>query len=169
MMLWTVDRSDPRQLPLAITMCLVEGRGGMDSASVLFGWEAEWSEDVPDANILREMRGDSVPQNFMDGVRPRWDERLTEMPDANEVVERSCAGRDAEEKRREEPRWPRRRRGETSRAGHGGEEERRVARSSESNTATAWGSNGRRARGRSGRPPPHGRVRSRDPTRRHRG
>jgi hypothetical protein len=52
------------------------------------------------------MRGDSVPQNFTDGVRPRWDERLAEMPDADGVVERSCVGRDAEEKRREEPRRP---------------------------------------------------------------
>ena len=27
------------------------GRDGMDLRSALFGWEAEWSEDVPDANI----------------------------------------------------------------------------------------------------------------------
>jgi len=44
------------------------------------------------------MRGDPVPQNFTDGVRPRWDERLVEVPNADGVAERSCAGHDAEER-----------------------------------------------------------------------
>ena len=50
----------------------------------------------------REMRGDPVPQNFTDGVCPRGDERAMEVPDADEVAERSRAGRGEEE--REEPR-----------------------------------------------------------------
>jgi len=48
------------------------------------------------------MRGNPIPQNFTDGVHPRGDERVTEVPDVDEVMERSRAGRREEE--REEPR-----------------------------------------------------------------
>lgn len=48
---------------------------GMAPGRALFGGEAVWSEDVPDVNICVRW-GDPVPKNFMDGVRPRWDERL---------------------------------------------------------------------------------------------
>ena len=107
----------------------------------------------PRREYSREMRGDPVPQNFTDGVRPRWDERLVEVPNADGVAERSYVGRDAEEKRREEPWQMRRRRG-------------------------VWGaSTGERAgelrpasaRGRSSWLPPRGQARSRDPARRRRG
>jgi hypothetical protein len=147
----------------------LRGRGGMEwdgpgSSVVWFGGGVE--QGRPRREYSREMLGDSVPQNFTNGVRPRWGEWLAEMLDADRVTERSSAGRDRDaEKRREEARRTRRRIGERIHARRR-EEERRAARSSESRITTAWGSTGRRPQGRSGRPPPRGRARSRDPGRR---
>jgi hypothetical protein len=118
MMLWTVDRSDPRQLP-QLSPCVwlrdEVGWNGMDSASVLFGWEAEWSEDVPDTNIHVRCGATPSPKISRTGSVPggtsgswrcwtRTGSWRGAVPDATQ-----------------------RRRGERSRAGRGGEEERRAA------------------------------------------
>jgi len=49
------------------------GWDGPEISAVWLGGGVERGR--PRREYSREMRGDPVPQNFTDGVRPRWDER----------------------------------------------------------------------------------------------
>ena len=73
------------------------GRTRWDGPGINSVWfRGEVEPGRPPREYLREMRGDPVPQNFTDGVHPRWDE-----PRARAVEKKSDAEMRSDESRTE--------------------------------------------------------------------